>query len=110
MVADGDERLKARATGVMMAVGGVGMLVYLLAGPVSGSRKVIWALSMAGPMLVWFGAGLAVVPLPESKFQELEGGDLGMWFGGLPLFWKVWAPLTLVVMFTGLVWGALATG
>jgi hypothetical protein len=40
----------------------------------------------------------------------MEGGDLGKSFGGLPVFWKFWVPLTLLLMLAGLVWGASRRG
>jgi hypothetical protein len=92
MSAGGDERIKARAVGVVMALGGIGALVYLATGG-PFPHKVFVLLATTGPTCIWFGGGLAVVPVPESVFQQLEqGADLGKWFGGLPRFWKVWRP------------------
>jgi hypothetical protein len=93
-----DERLKARIIGVMLAVVGVVAAAYpFFNGPMP--RKLVVALLAMGPFLVWFDAGLAFVPVPESVFKRLEqGAELGTWLKELPRFWKFWAPLSLVVL------------
>jgi hypothetical protein len=93
-----DERFKARLTGVMLAVVGVVAAAYpFFNGPMP--RKAFVALLAMGPFLVWFSAGLAFVPVPESVFKRLEqSAELGTWFKELPRFWKFRAPLSLVVL------------
>ena len=98
-----DERLKARVTGIMMVLLGAGAAAYpMFHGPMP--RKLFVGLIAMGAFIVWFGAGLVLVPVPESVFERLERGtDLGAWFKGLPRFWKFWAPLSLLVLFGAII-------
>ena len=104
-----DERLKARVTGIMIALLGAGAASYaLFHGPMP--RKLFIGLMAMGPFLVWFGMGLAVVPVPESVFERLEqGAELGAWFKGLPRFWKFWAPLSLLILFCAFIGAGMLT-
>jgi hypothetical protein len=66
-----DERLKARVTGIMMALIGTGAAAYpSFHGPLP--RKVVIVSIALGAFLVWVGAGLALVPVPESVFERLD--------------------------------------
>lgn len=103
------EGFKTRAIGVVQVLAGIGLVILLEAGGPHGQKLTV-GLSMVGPMLIWLGFGLVLVPVDLKMFEEMEnGGDLGKILGRLPLFWKVWLPLALVVMFAGMIYGGLLT-
>ena len=92
------ERIRARVTGVVLMVGGVGALSFgFYGGPMP--RREFAGLVALGASSCWFGAGLAAVPLPDSVFLRIEqGAAFVRWFRALPPFWKVWMPLSVAVL------------
>src|SRR5262249_8561000 len=96
------ERTLVRLSGVLGIIIGVAMLVVVLKGLLSDWPSVVLALSVVGPVMVWVSIGAVIDPPPNIKRMKLRD-DVGKWLGGLPPFWRVWYPLTLVVIFAALV-------
>jgi hypothetical protein len=59
--------------------------------------KFVAVLIFVGAMLLWGGIGALIYPSPEAMRMEPLDGSMVKTFQAMPLFWKIWYFLALVV-------------
>src|SRR5262245_4088865 len=101
------ERNITRLRGLILVFIGAAILVVLLAGVGTESLTVSLILAGVGPFAVMVGIGVMIAPdppnVPPLKMQD----DMGNWLGRMPLFWRIWFFLTILVGFATAIWVVL---
>src|SRR5688572_10881215 len=104
---DVQARRNSRGEGIVLLLGGLVMVAVVAVYEVR-SIKLTAALAGLGVWAVMMGLGMIVAPWSARPFEADRRGDDDEWFKALPLGWKVWFCLSLVVSF-GLLIGLLMT-
>ncbi len=89
--------VKSRAFGCLILVIGAAMLGVI---PLFGvmPKKVLGALLAFGTVGLMMGAGMVLFPWTEEMFALNQQDDFRKLYRAMPPVWKVWFPLSLVVM------------
>jgi hypothetical protein len=107
------EREGIRKVGWYITLSGVGCLAitaalkWLVAG---APRQGVVMLTSAGVLALWLGIGTVYYPSPEAVRQTPLEGSLVKTFQAMPLFWKVWYPLAVVVTVAACIGAIIWTG
>lgn len=101
-------RAKSRTVGCCLIAGGGVMLAL---SPALGlmSQKLFGVLLGFGSAGLMVGAGMLAVPWTDEMFAMNDQDDLGKWWGSMTGFWKVWFPLSIVVMLAVTLAGLILT-
>ena len=97
----------SRGEGIVLLLGGLVMVAVVGVYEVR-SIKLTAALAGLGAMAIMMGLGMIVAPWSTHLLEADRRGDDDEWFKALPLGWKVWFCLSLLVSF-GLLIGLLIT-